>query len=279
MPQAYSKNSTILPGAEPGFHPEKSAISSRRTVLTAALALSASAAVAPLVAADADPDAELVALAERVRRVHAAELEAYEHLSECEDRFEVIRPERPEAFDWRPTDAGLVGYVKTAEGRCICTEDDIEKLRGRRFLSWDFSGTEEERMRLGLPHPEDRTSTKPVLGFEHLFIARPDDRRQHRAAELIQALDQYQAQTDAAAEQTGLDVANEAHDALCYEQRQLCERMLDLKPKTLRGIQALATALVDGRWSGEIEEFPTANVEDRMIATIIRSLASGSLVA
>jgi len=93
---------------------------------------------------------------------------------------------------------------------------------------------------------------------------------------LIAALDKSQAASAGAEEQSALEAAEEALDRIQEEQNAVCERMLDIKPATLRGLQALATALVFGPWSGRIERLPSPTTEDRMIAAIVRALSDPS---
>ncbi|MCK1317154.1 hypothetical protein [Bradyrhizobium sp. 23] len=190
-----------------------------------------------------EPDAELVALAERVKQLQSAAIDAMRPISEADDRFQDIKPEKPEVLRWRPVDADLVSRAVYSN---YCSEDSIDELRGRNT---------------------------------HVFVENPDEGRQRRAAELIAALDDYRSRFDAAMEQSGLKAADAALQALYDEQSALCDRMLKLKPATLHGLQALATALVWGQWSGEIEEDPDSTQENRMITSIIRALSKESLAA
>lgn len=267
MPRAELENSTLLPGSELGSSIGKSMVSSRRAVLAAGLALSVAAAV-PACAAS-DPDAELVALADRIKCLHPSIVEAYKRLDEAGERYQAIKPDRSQALVWRPTDAGFVDRYRNTPH---CTDQSIDALRGQKFVEWDFTGTSEELEQLDPRYLG--SSVLPVPGHEHRFVSRLDEWRHRRATELIAALDEYRAKNVAAIEQSGCTPAENALEALLSERNEITDRMLELKPAGLRGLQALATGLVYAEWSGDIGNRPNESTEDEMITAIIRALAS-----
>jgi hypothetical protein len=276
MTRAISENSTLLPGAEPGSSLGKSTISSRRAVLTAGLAMSVAAA-APACAAvtPIDPDAELVSLAGRLKRLHPAIVEASERLEEAGERYDAIKPEKSPTLTWRwAVDADLVEKYQNSP---YCTDESIDALRGKEFVVWEFTGTSEEFEQLDPMYLGK--SVLPVPGHEHLFVSKPDERPQRRAAELIGALDEYRVANEAAIAKSGFTRAAEAVESLEDERDAIADRMLHLKPKTLRGLQALAAGLVYAEWSGDIGRRPVDSLEDEMIATIVRALVEDSSAA
>jgi hypothetical protein len=238
--------------------------------LTAGIAFAVVGA-APAVGAS-DSDAELVALADRLKHLHPKIVGAAGRLEEAGDRYEAIKPERSEALNWRPCDADFVGrYSNTAS----CTDESVDALRGRKFVVWEFTGTDKELDQLN-PNWLGR-SVIPVPGHEHLFVSQVDERRQARAAELIAALDEYRAQNEAAIRQSGSRSLEDALEVLHAERDEITDRMIELKPKTLGGVQALATAIVYAEWAGDIRNRPNQSLEDEMMNAILRALTEQSL--
>lgn len=228
-----------------------------------------------------DVDAELIELAARIQRLHEAAIGACRRLGECEERFRAIKPEKPQALIWR-FDWDLASWSShdfvDAEGRRRVYVDfnDVDKLRGREFLEYSFLGSDEEWDRHNFQMMGCRVV--PIKGYEHLFSSKPDERRQKRALQLIEALDDHRARYAAAEEQSGMRAAEAVLDEIYREQRVLCKRMLSLKPTSLNGVRALATALIYNCWSGEIEEYSNPSEEDMFLTAIVRSLAEPALV-
>lgn len=248
--------------------------SSRRRFLQGAIATAPFLTAVPATAALIDPDAELVALAERIKRLHPRISAASERLEEAGERYQAIKPERSQALVWRPIDAG---FVERYWNSPHCTDQSIDALRGQKFVEWEFTGTSEE---LELLDPQYLgTSVVPVPGHEHRFVSRPAEWRQRRATELIAALDEYLAANAAAIELSGSTPAEDALEALHDERDEIIDRMLELKPAGLRGLQALAIGLVYAEWSGDIGRRPNESIEDEMITTIIRAVIDLSVAA
>ena len=267
MTQAISENTTVLPAL------------ARRTVLghiAAALGAAAASAAVASGASAAFPAAvdnsELVAFADRLRQLHPRIVDASERLEEAGEHYQAIKPERGKELNWRPGDAGLVRrYSNTA----FCTDDSVDALRGEKFVSWEFTGTDEELDRLNLTYLG--TSVVPVAGREHLFVSRVDERRQRRASELIAALDEFRAKNAVAIDRAGLKPLEDDMEALQDERDEITGRIIELKPKTLRGLQALARAMVYAEWDGDIRNRPSRSLEDEMVNLIICALSEQSL--
>ena len=231
----------------------------------------------PVAATSTDPDAELVALADRLKSLHPSIVKALARVDDAERRYDAIKPERPAALIWR---AGDLGFVSRDVSTPFVAEESVDALRDRKFVRWDFIGTEkdlEEKLGLGVEY--FGTSILPVRGHEHLFISRPDEHRQGRASELIAALDEDRTANEAAMEQSGLIALQEALDVLFDERREIVDRMLELRPKTLRGLQALGAGVVYAYRSGKIDSLPSQTIEDEMLATVIRTLFEGNIAA
>jgi hypothetical protein len=268
------KVSQIESGAEaaPGL--------ARRSFLAGvAVMLPAAAAASAASAAPANPDAELIALAEAIVDLEAQCQAANAECERCYEIYLKIKPERPRALAWRLADP--VGYriepTGEGKGRTWCDESDIEKLRGRtEFHNWIFTGTPEESEMLSLPNWKDN-QVMPVVGYDHLFQSAGDEHRLKRAQELVAALDEYEAGTDAAEIASGSRAADEAFEAVHEKASDLCDRILELTPSTLAGYRAMATVIVDFCWSGDLRRGDTA--DKQMIATILASLSGVAAAA
>lgn len=254
------------------------AVGMPRRGFLAGLAAAASVAAGASAATAASPtdDAELVRLAEEIGRLREKEIAASAECLRTHDLFREMGPEKPRALLWRLYDP--VGYadrnpiVLPNGSRLLwCDDAQIRKLKTRKepFLNWEFIGTEEQWINdLGLP-PNDPVI--PIQGrHAHLFRSWPDKKKTQRAEELVQAFDQWEAAQEAALVASGYNAAEEAADAIGNRMNELFEQMLELTPATLEGYRAMATAVIDNCWGGDI---PVARTGDRrMIARMLSSL-------
>jgi hypothetical protein len=156
-----------------------------------------------------------------------------------------------------------------------CNLDQVERLRGRTSFI-EFTGTPEQWEALGLPNWGD-SGIKPVVGYEHLFLSAGDERRAKRARELLAALDECNAAEEAADFASGCRAAEEICDAMYARIDEIFEQMLDFTPSTLDGYRAMASAVVNCCWSGEISERSTS--DHRMIAAMLSSLTGVPITA
>jgi hypothetical protein len=118
-------------------------------------------------------------------------------------------PERPRALRWRPIDP--VGYQVEPSGEGMgavawCHPEEIDELRGRSF--------------------EDPHQLK-------------------RSRELIALQDRYEAADKAAEIASGCRRADDISEALHEQASELCDRILELRPSTLAGYRAMASAVVN----------------------------------
>jgi hypothetical protein len=191
-----------------------------------------------------------------LKRLHVAIADASKRLDEAGDLYDGMKPERSEALIRRPVDAD---FVQRYENTPFCTDRSVDALRGQVFVDWDF--------------------TRSVPGHEDRLALRRNEVRQRRAYELITALDEYRAANEDAIERSGCTPAEDALEALQDERQLICDQMLQVKPTTLRGLQALATALVYAEWFGDLGNRPNESLEDEMLVVILGALCEESLAA
>jgi hypothetical protein len=237
--------------------------------------LSAAATLVPLVVANATPlqipaiaggDAALVAGARLIAELAQKAKVALDGWSECEQRFEEIRPAKPESLLW-----GLGSPVTYAKGLTArvngktylwCSTDQIEEFRNKTFYQYAFMGDGE---------PEDGHDTEfleahwPVEGWERWV----DKKRQKRFAKLLADYDEWIAADNAARVMSGLDAAGnvlaDCDDAVW----QVYDQMLKITPTTLEGFRAMATACALACWDGKINP---GNSGAEMVSKIMAAL-------
>lgn len=256
---------------------------SRRQFLGASLAVaavmapSATKAIPPT-----DDDSELVALAERIKVLDAEYRTALDRSVECDAHYQAMKPEIPEALFARFGDELDTLTWKTTEkdGRVreVYALGEIDsKLRGRTdFYRWGFNGTWDELAELGVTEWHDNR-IRPVTSRDDLFFSVGHEQRAKRAAEIVTAFDGYRTGDEAALQKSGYETAEADVDRILNRMSDVVERMLEIKPKTLRGAKALAVAVLINCWSGKIVEDQTE--EGQLINHLIESLVSDDALA
>jgi hypothetical protein len=121
------------------------------------------------------------------------------------------------------------------------------------------------------------TAGSNLTGYDHLFEPIGEDWGRKRAQELIEALDEYYEAVDAANDLSGCNAADEVSGALHAKIDDLLDRMLELKPSTLAGYRAMALAVVNCCWSGEVRRGFCTDL--RMIAAILSGLTDVPVAA
>lgn len=269
MPQANSKSTRV--------------VSSRRQFLGAvAVTIAASPAVALALATD--DDAEIIQLAKQLEQLQAHFSAACRSASECSNRFEEITPERPSALFVRFSDDLDTPTVRSRDKngaeRLMYSLPHIDtELRGQAtFHRWGFNGTQEQLDELGIKNWQDNRIL-PDVGEDHLhlFFSIGDEHRKQRAGEIISAYDEYSKDLEQAKLRSGVDEAEAAVDDINEQMHAIVVRMLELEPKTVAGLKALATAVRLHCWAGFIDESDA--LDERLINLMIRSLTEGELHA
>ena len=239
----------------------------------------ASTALVPVAVASTPPtaDLQLVSMAQEIADLQVQLDASNEACSRTFDEFDRLRPERPRSLLWQITDP--VGYgdrYRAADGRNYlwCNFADIGKLRGKVHRQWAFLGNAEQWKALGLEPGDDLKF--PVVGHGHLFESWPDPHADKRAAELLEALDRYDAAKDAAYAASGLKAAEAENERLCIQQSEIFRRMIEIQPTTIEGYRAQARALVITCWSGTIGDSDTA--DKKMIARMLSNLTGLPIV-
>lgn len=159
----------------------------------------------------------------------------------------------------RQADAELVTLrermleLRTAEqeatAECMRTYDVYHRLRPAlpRELIW----------RLGDP-------AGYVIQYSHLF--RPNKHKQRRADQPITAYRRWRAE-ETAAEQSGYLPAEEKSEAIGRSMHEVYERMFAIKPKSIEGYRALASAVL---YPGEIGRYD--DIETSALAALVSAL-------
>jgi hypothetical protein len=228
---------------------------SRRALLSAAATLAPIAIVnatpfqSPAIASPIGGDAALVAGAKLIAELAQKAKVAEDAWSKCEERFEEIRPRKPEALLW-----GLGSPVRYARGTSYrkngreylwCSTDQIEEFRHKTFFMYSFMGSGEPSE----AHDTEFLETHwPVEGWERWV----DKKRQKSFAKLLAAYDEWIAADNAARVMSGIDAAGDvladADDAVW----QVYDQMLEITPTTMEGFRAMATACALACWEGKI---------------------------
>lgn len=225
----------------------------------------------PARAAEGD-DARLITLAGELTRLRGLCRQRSKELGVCDDLY--VRPDKPAALLRRfPSDEDVRHYFADGKDGQLaewCNEDDIEALRGRtEFHHWHFMGTPEQWDEFGLSSWKNNQTLPPGAPPE-LFDSLGDEQRRKRADELIAALDSYREAHAKARRESGYDDADRAMRAVWDEEAAVFEEMMELKPTTLEGFRAVASAIVNYCWLGEIEDGNTK--EEQMVGTMLSHL-------
>lgn len=149
--------------------------------------------------------------------------------------------------------------LRTAEqeatAECMRTYDVYHRLRPAlpRELIW----------RLGDP-------AGYVIQYSHLFRSRPKKHKQRRADQPITAYRRWRAEETAAEEQSGYLPAEEKSEAIGRSMHEVYERMFAIKPKSIEGYRALASAVLYRCWAGEISRYD--DIETSALAALVSAL-------
>lgn len=193
--------------------------------------------------------------------------------SKCEERFEQIRPKKPESLLWGLGSpvwyARDLDYVKNGKTYLWCDTDEIEEFRHKTFYMYAFMGE-------GDPEPRDTEFLEthwPVEGWERWV----DKKRQKSFAKLLAAYDEWIAADNAARVMSGIDAAGDvladADDAVW----QVYDQMLEITPTTLDGYKAMAAACASAFcWEDKINRRRNLRVE--MVAKIMSGLTGMPIV-
>ncbi|NUU44542.1 hypothetical protein [Tardiphaga robiniae] len=215
-------------------------------------------------------EARLITLADELTRLRGLCRQRSIELGKCDDAW--VRPERPRVLLKRYDDGDVGSYTRQADGRWEewCVEDDIDKLRGRtEFHQWNFIGTSEQWDEFGLSNWRSNRSL-PAGAPADLFVSLGDEQRRKRADELIAALDTHREAHAKSRQESGYDAADRALRAVWDEEAAVFEEMMELKPTTLAGFRAVASAIINFCWLGEIEDGNTK--EEQMVGLMLSHL-------
>ncbi|WP_298244834.1 hypothetical protein [uncultured Bradyrhizobium sp.] len=205
-------------------------------------------------------DRRLVELAARVESVQPAYQRACEASEAAWEAYYEQMPERPSELAWRPDDPVTYDveqvdlkvehpYQAQRRGRLWCLDADIEKLRGKPLMRWDFVGTDEEWER-DESHRFDK-DRRPLPQCAHLWREVQDHEGQARADELVAALDRWQLDLEELRRELRVDELDKRSEQLHEDLRAMWQKMLQLRASSLEGVQAKARVLYRSIWNGD----------------------------
>jgi hypothetical protein len=252
MPKSVSSPVYAIPPAAP--QTRRAALRALAGV-PALVALPAASVVATLpmagVAANAmmaapagdDPDAELFVLSHKLDGLwQIYEAATAEWLRLTED----LNARRPAALKFLSTDTVYFeGTVDQAPGQIWYAPYQVIALRRAPRMKLDFLGTDAERSTLSIEETRKR----------RLWAVVPDPVAQARADEIIAAFDGWELGRDSHRSEIGLDAAEQRGKDLGNACSDLYESILNIEPKTRRGLAVLAAAMRrnnDEEYSGGI---------------------------
>jgi hypothetical protein len=218
MPQAKDAHTTQDPNASPETD------TARRTIL-AGLATMAAGAAVPARAAMPSDDVELIALGRQISVHRVRERDAYAEVARCGEIFDQIKPEKPYVLLWRRLDPAFLPPNFQAPAVVV----------GGAEHWWI-----DERVAL----QDHKYGIIPLAASAGDF---------ERRAEAVNAWHEWQHGLDKARQDSGLAVAEERANGVSAETSGVLERMLELKPMTLDGYRAIASAIVQNCGSDDIE--------------------------
>lgn len=205
----------------------------RRGFLAGLASAAAAAAIAPAAAAAAAcDDSELIALGRKISRLRELEKLAVEETSRLHAVAEEMTPPKPKTLLWRDRDP-------------VPPELDIENGEVARWCS--------------IPALSD-------------LAKRPAESWIGRAFELISAWREWRAAAQEARDRSGGTAADHAVESIQDEMSEVYGRMLQLRPSTLEGYRALALAIVQGCWFGEVRRHEHDGTDDHGVAVLLSAL-------
>lgn len=209
------------------------ATTSRRRFLAGAAAV---AAISPAaVAAPVGDDARLIDLAQQIEALWEREQRASDECTRTGALARTMLPERPHALLWRFGDPVAPDH------------NDRLPTEGGAFRVW--------------------TQAQGVRA-----LAKAGDAGNPRAAELIEAQARYDAEVEDVYARSGYTAAESELERLSDASTALFEQMLLIEPVTIEGYRALARALINTCWCGEINPGDPC-LDSRGIAAILSRLS------
>ncbi len=206
-------------------HPlsRRSFLAASGATLAATTAVAVPAALAR--AAEPDPDAELLALADEWKAACVRFAQAADVLAAAETRYFAAKPEFPDACNRQSGDPALNLCASFNVGKPY-DRSEIEELRkhGRKRAFYELL-TAEERTRLGLP-----TDALEIQRLE------PWPEAQARADEIISAWDKYHADVERAHEESGVEAAEQVENEAMDEMDDIRDRIAQTRAHTLKGL-------------------------------------------
>jgi hypothetical protein len=229
------------------------------------------AAATPALAATASPDQELIDLFQQLMDRLPAQAAANKRSDELWEEFKARKPVRSDVLKWRIGDN--VGYC-IDKRMCWCDPFGIATLRDvpqyvwtlpeRNQSAFDALPEGDQLLEYGAPKPH----------VQHLFSKTPSPHKQKRIDELAACLDEHTAACDALKLELGCHEAADLLEKLVGPIWDIVERMDEIEPTTVAGLQAKAKMLLCWHWDGV-----DTSAEDPVAVEIIKGLANLRLAA
>jgi hypothetical protein len=205
--------------------------------------MATAAAIAPVAAATApNDDSELVALGRTISDLQKLERTALEEAWRLSTAADEMTPAKPPEMLWRDLDP-------------VPSELRIETCTADRWCS--------------MPAVLDLANRPPEFWVGHPA--------RERGLELIAAWRSWRDATERARARSGYAAAYEAVEAIQATMNDVYRRMLQLRPTTLEGCRALAQAIVDHCWGGEVRRHERDGTDDHGIAVLMSALTGVSV--
>jgi hypothetical protein len=215
--------------------PRRGFLAGLAALVPVATTASTAAAVLP------DDDAEMVRLSQQISELRMQEKAAFAECLRCHKVCEQIEPVKSRILLWSAGDP--VGPT---------TFDPIVLANGSRLVWCD-------------PHQIAKIAQGELP--TELF----DGPQRDRAVELVNAWEEWRNGIDEARRRSGYTAADEARNAISEEISDLYHQMIELRATTLEGIRAMAMAVVEACWCGEIDMGVTT-ADMHGLAVIVSSL-------
>lgn len=253
----------------------------RRGFLAGIAALGTVAASAPVAAAGLPgDDARLVELGAKISALRVEEKVAVAECSRTHGIYQSTRPAKPRTLLWRagdPVPNWEMDQIELPNGSRLlwCNPWHVRALaeKKRPFVNWIFTGTAEESRKYLHLEPEDAVGLRgPVKGAQHLFKSVPDTHMQKRADDLVKAQTEWDEADERARQASGYEAADHKRNLISEAMSDAFDEMLKLRPSTLDGYRALALAIVEHCWTGEIDTDEEDTSDNRGLKLLVSCL-------
>ncbi len=185
-------------------------------------------------------------------------------------------PAWPAELHWRIADP--VSYEQWDEGGKTyrkCSIPDILKLQENpTIIEWRFKGTEAEQKALtDADFGAAQETWEPKPHIRHLYEPRPNEHRQKRADQIIQAWEKFVRERDAISEELCVFEIEEHAENLWDQVNKQLDLIIATRAETLTGLRAKLDLVMSYFWRGKMPDPEDGHAERDLVASIIRDCA------